>query len=113
MRPGTNRAIPPCAASMGCLCAGHARGNPASVPCDTSEGPPAPKMVELLDELLAMAQDVGRTANNIARAEHAHAGAPRGRTSETYEKLRRARKEATRAAEALARARLRFLARFQ
>lgn len=29
--------IPPCAASMGCLCAGHARGNPASDACDTSE----------------------------------------------------------------------------
>ncbi|HVZ20423.1 MAG TPA: hypothetical protein VG871_05140 [Vicinamibacterales bacterium] len=31
------RAIPPCAASMGCLCAGHARGNAASAPCDTRE----------------------------------------------------------------------------
>lgn len=30
-------AIPPCAASMGCLCAGHARGNAADAPCDTSE----------------------------------------------------------------------------
>ncbi len=29
--------IPRCAASMGCLCAGHARGNPASAACDTSE----------------------------------------------------------------------------
>lgn len=28
---------PPCAAAMGCLCAGHARGNPASAACDTSE----------------------------------------------------------------------------
>jgi len=28
---------PPCAAFMGCLCAGHARGNPACDPCDTSE----------------------------------------------------------------------------
>lgn len=31
--------IPPCAAAMGCLCAGHARGNPAEEPCDTSEVP--------------------------------------------------------------------------
>jgi hypothetical protein len=31
------KALPPCAASMGCLCAGHARGNPASARCDTSE----------------------------------------------------------------------------
>lgn len=31
--------IPPCAASMGCLCAGHARGNDANAPCDTSEEP--------------------------------------------------------------------------
>lgn len=31
--------IPACAASMGCLCAGHACGNPASDPCDTSERP--------------------------------------------------------------------------
>lgn len=29
--------IPPCAASMGCLCAGHARGNAADAPCDTTE----------------------------------------------------------------------------
>jgi hypothetical protein len=29
--------IPPCAASMGCLCAGHARGNPADAACDTRE----------------------------------------------------------------------------
>lgn len=29
--------IPPCAASMGCLCAGHARGNAHGAPCDTSE----------------------------------------------------------------------------
>lgn len=29
--------IPPCAASMGCLCAGHARGNSATAPCDTRE----------------------------------------------------------------------------
>ena len=29
--------LPECAASMGCLCAGHARGNLASAPCDTSE----------------------------------------------------------------------------
>lgn len=29
--------IPACAQSMGCLCAGHARGNPAGDPCDTRE----------------------------------------------------------------------------
>jgi|SRR6185312_2557275 len=29
--------VPPCAASMGCLCAGHARGNDADAPCDTQE----------------------------------------------------------------------------
>ena len=29
--------VSPCAASMGCLCAGHARGNPADAPCDTRE----------------------------------------------------------------------------
>ena len=29
--------IPPCARAMGCLCAGHARGNPADEPCDTDE----------------------------------------------------------------------------
>jgi hypothetical protein len=27
----------PCMVSMGCLCAGHARGNPANAPCDTRE----------------------------------------------------------------------------
>lgn len=35
---GAAQGVPPCLASMGCLCAGHARGNPASVACDTSEG---------------------------------------------------------------------------
>lgn len=30
--------VPPCAAQMGCLCAGHARGNAASAACDISEG---------------------------------------------------------------------------
>jgi hypothetical protein len=29
--------VPPCAAAMGCLCAGHARGADASEPCDTTE----------------------------------------------------------------------------
>jgi len=29
--------VPPCLGSMGCLCAGHARGNSAAVACDTSE----------------------------------------------------------------------------
>lgn len=36
--PVSERPIPPCLAAMGCLCAGHARGNPASAACDTSEG---------------------------------------------------------------------------
>ena len=31
-------ATPPCAQAMKCLCAGHARGNAPSTPCDTSEG---------------------------------------------------------------------------
>lgn len=35
--PPEARAIPPCLAGMGCLCAGHARGNPATAKCDTSE----------------------------------------------------------------------------
>lgn len=29
--------LPPCAVAMGCLCAGHARGDRADAPCDTSE----------------------------------------------------------------------------
>ena len=29
--------VPMCAAAMGCLCAGHARGNAADAPCDTTE----------------------------------------------------------------------------
>ena len=29
--------LPPCIQAMGCYCAGHARGNPSSDPCDTSE----------------------------------------------------------------------------
>lgn len=33
----TDAEIPPCAEAMGCLCAGHARGNAARVPCDTTE----------------------------------------------------------------------------
>lgn len=36
------RAIPPCLAGMGCLCAGHARGDDASAPCDTREEPAGP-----------------------------------------------------------------------
>jgi hypothetical protein len=31
-------ALPLCVLAMGCLCAGHARGNPADEPCDTREG---------------------------------------------------------------------------
>lgn len=34
-------AVPVCLASMGCLCAGHARGNDASAACDTREVAPA------------------------------------------------------------------------
>lgn len=30
-------AVPSCAAAMGCLCAGHARGDAADAPCDTTE----------------------------------------------------------------------------
>ncbi len=29
--------LPPCVQAMRCYCAGHARGNPASAPCDTTE----------------------------------------------------------------------------
>lgn len=29
--------LPQCAVAMGCLCAGHARGNPASAECNTNE----------------------------------------------------------------------------
>lgn len=29
--------LPPCVLAMRCYCAGHARGNPASAPCDTNE----------------------------------------------------------------------------
>lgn len=32
-----DRRIPPCAAAMGCLCAGHAYGDPVDSPCDTEE----------------------------------------------------------------------------
>lgn len=35
--PRAQNAPPPCLASMGCLCAGHARGNSATAACDTSE----------------------------------------------------------------------------
>jgi hypothetical protein len=38
-RPVYFRALPPCAISMHCLCAGHARGAPPSAACDTSEAP--------------------------------------------------------------------------
>lgn len=30
-------ALPPCVKSMGCLCAGHARGDSARLPCNTNE----------------------------------------------------------------------------
>lgn len=29
--------LPPCVVAMGCYCAGHARGNPTGMACDTSE----------------------------------------------------------------------------
>lgn len=34
---GDDDVLPPCVLTMRCYCAGHARGNPASEPCDTSE----------------------------------------------------------------------------
>lgn len=46
--------VPPCAAAMGCLCAGHARGNPADAPCDTTEVEAA--CIESAIELLASAR---------------------------------------------------------
>lgn len=103
---------PPCAASMGCLCAGHARGNPASAPCDTSEGPPTPKMIEELDVIIGLARDAGRAAVVVARAEHARDLEGR-KSRRTYNDLREARGRAAIATEQLNRARARFLARFQ
>jgi hypothetical protein len=35
--PVEREPLPLCAQAMGCLCAGHARGNKASEPCDTRE----------------------------------------------------------------------------
>ena len=32
-----HKALPLCVQAMGCYCAGHARGNPASETCDTRE----------------------------------------------------------------------------
>lgn len=37
--PPTPSALPLCFVAMGCLCAGHARGNPVDAACDTSEKP--------------------------------------------------------------------------
>lgn len=59
-------ATPPCAASMGCLCAGHARGNPATAPCDTSEVPSAPEMTEALDEIIGLAGYAARAKTATA-----------------------------------------------
>jgi hypothetical protein len=36
-QPRTVKAKPLCVQAMGCYCAGHARGNKASEPCDTRE----------------------------------------------------------------------------
>lgn len=36
----SRRKIPPCLAGMGCLCCGHARGAPPSLPCSTDEDAP-------------------------------------------------------------------------
>ena len=36
-RQSTDMSLPLCAQAMGCYCAGHARGNAASEPCDTRE----------------------------------------------------------------------------
>lgn len=64
---------------------------------------------ERLDELLAMAQDAGARSRDCARAEAVHENSPRGRKRETYEMLRRARRERDAAFGLLRRARLRFL----
>lgn len=37
--PPTPSALPLCFVAMGCLCAGHARGNPVDAACDTNEKP--------------------------------------------------------------------------
>lgn len=41
--------VPPCAATMGCLCAGHASSVDADAPCDTTER--KPRQPTLLDAL--------------------------------------------------------------
>jgi hypothetical protein len=53
LRP--DESIPPCAASMGCLCAGHARGNDAAAACDTSE--PGPDLREMVHRFEANPED--------------------------------------------------------
>lgn len=45
----SDRPIPACVASMGTLCAGHARGNPAGDPCNTDEAPAAAPPIEVDD----------------------------------------------------------------
>lgn len=104
--------VPPCLASMGCLCAGHARGNPASAPCDTSEGPPQPKMVETLDEIIGIAREAAQTTTAVLYAERAR-DLERRKSRRTENDLREARGRAAIANEKLNRARARFLARFQ
>lgn len=71
--------IPSCAASMGCLCAGHARGNPATDACDTRELPTptrtrtrrprtarAPQQPATLDLLAALTETAALVADGVS-----------------------------------------------
>lgn len=43
-KKATRDDLPPCLKSMGCLCAGHARGDASDSPCDTDETPRRPSV---------------------------------------------------------------------
>lgn len=61
--------IPPCAAAMGYLCAGHARGNSADAPCDTREIPQAdPFTLSALKRFLPGP----RSPLSLTRSQRAH-----------------------------------------
>jgi hypothetical protein len=56
--------LPPCAESMGCLCAGHARGNAADAACDTRELPVTkPDGAALLAEIFELAEAHGQESD--------------------------------------------------
>jgi len=56
--------LPPCARYMGCLCAGHARGNPADEACDTDETTPDTCTVIMPDD-----RPCGRTFEDQERGD--------------------------------------------